>query len=203
MILSAESQKTVDLYLAVLRKQLFQLMEEDANDIVEEIRTHILDKTSGDAATLASTLAALGTPEELASRYRTDDLLKRAQVTRSPFLSLRSLFRWATLSFVGLAVFLVSVVGYGIGGAFVMFAALKLIWPHATGLWKNSYPDGSSTLYLTSSSQPPHGQEILGWWLIPIGLFLGGGLLLLSFLFGNWSIRKFWRPRAWRDASIP
>jgi hypothetical protein len=101
-------------------------------------------------------------------------------------VSLRSLFRWVTLSFVGLAVFLVSVVGYSIGGAFVMFAALKLIWPHSTGLWKNSYPDGTWSLYLTcSTGQPPHGQELLGWWLIPIGLFLGGGLLFLSFLFGT------------------
>ena len=70
MTLSAESQKTIDAYLAALRKQLRDLMDEDVKDIVEEIRTHILDKTSEDDAadSVSSTLTALGTPEELASR---------------------------------------------------------------------------------------------------------------------------------------
>src|SRR5271163_1908175 len=124
MTFPVESQKTIDAYLAGLRKQLRELMDEDVNDIVEEIRAHILDKTSGEDAhdAVSSTLAALGTPEELASRYRTDELLKRAQVTRSPFVILRSLLRWATLSFVGLIVFFVSVVGYCIGGMLVMIA---------------------------------------------------------------------------------
>ena len=40
-----ETQKTIDTYLAALRKQLRELMEEDATDIVDEIRAHILDKT--------------------------------------------------------------------------------------------------------------------------------------------------------------
>ncbi len=55
-----------------------RLMDEDVNDIVEEIRAHILDKTWGEAPedTVASTLAALGTPEELASRYRTDEFVE-------------------------------------------------------------------------------------------------------------------------------
>jgi hypothetical protein len=37
MILSAESQKAIDTYLAALRKQLRPLRPDDANDIVEEI----------------------------------------------------------------------------------------------------------------------------------------------------------------------
>jgi hypothetical protein len=205
MTFSAESQKTIDAYLVALRKQLRGPVDDDVEDIVEEIRVHILDKTSGAAATdtVAATLASLGTPEELASRYRTDDLLQRAQVTRSPFVSLRSLSRWATLSFAGLVVFLVSVVGYSLGGGLVIVAALKLMWPRATGFWMEFYPDGSpksasggfGSGYI---SQPPPGREVLGWWLVPIGLVLGGALLFLTFRFGTWSIRKFWRPRAWR-----
>ena len=63
-----ETQKTIDTYLAALRKQLRELMEEDATDIVEEIRAHIFDKTSsgGSPEKVSATLAALGTPEELA-----------------------------------------------------------------------------------------------------------------------------------------
>ncbi len=207
MTFSAESQKTIDAYLLALRKQLRELMDEDVNDIVEEIRAHILDKTSGDGPrdTVASTLAALGTPEELASRYRTDELLKRAQITRSPLVSLRSLFRWATLSFAGLVVLVVSVFGYSLGGGLVIIGALKLIWPRATGFWMEFYPDGSPKSASGGfgsgyASQPPPGREVLGWWLVPVGLILGTALLFLTFRFGSWSIRKFWRPRTWRQA---
>jgi hypothetical protein len=189
-----------------LRKQLRELMDEDATDIVDEIRAHILDKTSGRSSSekVSATLAALGTPEELAGRYRTEELLRRAQLTHSPLVSLRSLSHWATLSFAGIVIFVVSVFGYALGGALVIFAALKATFPRATGLWKMVYPDGSWGLNLSfSSGTPPNGKDILGWWILPIGLFLGGGLLFLTFRFGTWSLRKFWRPRvlAQPDAS--
>jgi uncharacterized membrane protein len=108
MILSAESQKAIDTYLTDLRGQLRPLRPEDANDIVEEIHAHILDKSAGVTAegVVSATLAALGTPDELAARYRIDELLKRAQSTRSPVVSLFSLARWATLSLIGLVNFL-------------------------------------------------------------------------------------------------
>lgn len=205
MTITAESQKTIESYLAALRRQLRGPMDEDIEDIVEEIRAHILDKTSLSAApdALAATLASLGKPEELASRYRTDDLLQRAQGTRSPLLSLHSLFRWATLSFVGLVVFLISVFGYSLGGGLVIIAVLKLIWPRATGFWMEFYPDGSPKSASGGfgsgyATQPPPGRELLGWWLVPIGLVLGAALLFVTFRFGTWSIRKFWRPRVWQ-----
>ena len=146
----------------------------------------------------------MGTPEELASRYRTDELLKRAQITRSPLVSLRSLFRWATLSFAGLVVLLVSVFGYSLGGGLVIIGALKLVWPRATGFWMEFYPDGSPKSASGGfgsgyASQPPAGREVLGWWLVPVGLILGSALLFLTFRFGSWSIRRFWRPRTWRQ----
>ncbi|HUA16019.1 MAG TPA: hypothetical protein VMG31_12035 [Verrucomicrobiae bacterium] len=205
MTVSVESQKTIDAYLAELRRQLREFMNEDANDIVEEIRAHILDKTSGASSTekIAETLAALGTPAELAGRYRTDELFRRAQRTRSPLVSLHSLFRWATLSLTGIVVFLVSVVGYTLGGALVLFVVAKLIFPRATGLWESHNPDGTWSLGLSSSSggtPPPGAHDLLGWWLVLIGLALGPLLIVLTFRFGSWSIRRFWRPRAWPRA---
>jgi hypothetical protein len=208
MILSTESQRVIETYLASLRKQLRLLAPEDAGDIVEEIHAHILDKTTGLTTDdmLASTLAALGTPEELAARYRTDELLKRAQGTRSPFVSLHSLFRWATLSVAGLVVFAVSVVGYAFGGLLVIAGFFKLIHPHNGGIWFDPKPggtgiDGSAGFSFVNAGQWVHpGHEIIGMWLVPIGLGLGTLLLFLTFRFGTWCIRKFWRPRALREA---
>jgi hypothetical protein len=198
-----DPERTIEVYLADLRRHLRELIKEDADDIVEEIRAHILDKTSGrlTAESLAPTLAALGSPEELANQYRTDELLKRAQSTRSPFVSLHSLFRWATLSIAGGLVFVVSLFGYTIGGALVILAALKVVLPHNTGLWKNTYADGTWSLNFSSSSgKPPGGHELLGWSLLPLCLVVGTGLLYLTFRFGSWTLRRFWHPRVLRPA---
>jgi hypothetical protein len=202
MTFSAEPIKTIDAYLVALRKQLRDLLEEDVNDIVDEIRGHILDKTSGAVAleSVAATLAALGPPEELASRYRTEEMLKRAQLARSPGFMFRSLLRWATVSVAGLLVFVISVAGYCLGGWLVVFGALKVISPRGTGLWWTAYADGTHSLGMGSGNQPPgNAHDILGWWLVPIGLLIGGGLLVLTFRFDVWSVRKFSRPRGWRQ----
>jgi hypothetical protein len=207
MILSTESQQAIDTYLATLRKQLRPLRPEDANDIVEEIHAHLLDKISGvtDDSVLASAIAALGTPEELAGRYRTDELLKRAQVTRSPLVSLLSIFRWATLSLGGLVVFAVTVAGYAVGGILVVAGFFKLVHPHSGGIWFDPKPggqgiDGSAGFSFVSGGVWTHpGHEIFGTWLAPCCLILGGLLLWLTFWLGTWCIRRFWRPRALRE----
>ena len=50
-------------------------------------------------------------PRDLASLYLTDDLQVRALASRSPLLILRSLFRWASLSFAGFFVLVSSLLG--------------------------------------------------------------------------------------------
>lgn len=200
MTTSGDSQQKIDAYLRILRKRLRGLSDEDARDVVEEIRSHILDKTAiaGDITpnAVASALAALGSPEELASLYVTDDLLSRAQASRSPWLLLRSLFRWAGLSFAGFTVLMFSVFGYFLAGVFALCAMLKPIHPRSAGLWVWNRPDDLSlSLRLGFSSPPVDGRELLGWWIIPVGLVLAMGLVLLTFHFGLWSVRRFWRPR--------
>jgi hypothetical protein len=200
MTISTDSQQAIDAYLKVLRKRLRGLSEQVSDDVVKEIRSHILDKASLGGqmtpASVASVLAGLGSPEELASQYVTDDLLARAQVTRSPWLVLRSLLRWASLSFVGFSVLTFSVLGYFLAGSLALCAMLKPIHPQTAGLWLLPSLEGdySFSLRLGFSSPPADGRELLGWWIVPIGLALAMGLVLLTFHFGLWGIRKFWRP---------
>jgi hypothetical protein len=200
MTISSDSQRKIDAFLNVLRKRLRGLSDENAHDVVEEIRSHILDKAAGGgditADAVASALAALGSPEELASQYVTDDLLTRAQVTRSPWLMLRSLFRWAGLSFAGFWVLVFSLAGYCVAGAFALCAVLKPIYPHTAGLWLlPASDDYSVSLRLGFGAPPANGRELLGWWIVPLGLVLGSGLIFITFRFGHWCIRKFWRLR--------
>jgi hypothetical protein len=198
---STDSEKYIESYLAELRKRLSRFSNSDAQDIVEEIRSHILDKASGHggatAETITSALAVLGTPQELASSYETNALLRRAQATRSPFLIVRGLFRWAGLSFAGLVALLVSFAGYCLGGAAVVCAILKPFHPLSVGLWVSPRPSDTilMSLRLGFTSHPGEGRELLGWWIVPLGLLFGTGILWLTFRFGGWSIRRFWHPR--------
>ena len=192
MTTSSDSQKQIDAYLQRLRKGLRNLRDDDAREIVEELRGHIIEKAAaGGAMTSArveSALAALGSPEELAGQYVTDDLLARAESSRAPWVILRGVFHWATLSVKGFLVLMVCTVGYMFGGAFLIAALAKPFNPRV-GLWKIGADTYSLALGMTSARL--EGHELLGWLLIPIGLSLGGGTILLTTHFGLWSIRKF------------
>jgi hypothetical protein len=197
MTFSGESERTIEAYLAALRKQLWDLTDEDARDIVDEIRTHILEKTSGDTApeTVQETLTALGTPVDLAGRYRTEELLERGRQARSASFVLRSLLRWTGLSVGAVLVFAVSIIGYGVGGGLFLLGIMKVM-DHSTGVW-GVFNQHNVSLGFQSPGPPstPGAHELLGWWLLPIGLLFGPGLFLLTFRLDTWSIRRFWKPR--------
>ncbi len=171
------AEKKVNGYLDALRKRLRGMSELDADDIVAELRAHIVEQASaGGAMTVESveaTLAALGSPEELASEYVTDDLLARAQVSRSPVRILRSVFHLASLSFAGFCVLLTTVTGYTLGVVALLAGFMKLIHPHTAGVWLlQAGDDLEISVRMGFGSVPAAGREVLGKWLVPIGLVL-------------------------------
>jgi HAAS len=197
MTIADDAQRRIDAYLKQLRKGLRGIGDDDARDIVEELRSHILDKASvgGDinVARVEAALAALGTPEELARQYVTDDLLARAEASRSPLLILNSLLRWAGLSVAGAFVLLGTFIGYFLAVVFALVALLKPLHPHTAGLWMLSGNEYS--IRLGFAGAPAGAREVLGWWIVPIGLFLGYGLFLLTTRFALWSVRQYRRSR--------
>lgn len=195
MTYTAASQKAIDEYLATLRRQLRDLMDEDVRDIVEEIHAHLLDKTAGDPSPekIASALSTLGSPQQLALRYHTDELLERAQLHRSPGLLLRGFVRGASLGVGGLLVFMLSGVGYCIGGVIFVMGLMKAFLPKRAGL--NILRDAHTwSVGFGASSGPQTGHDPIGLWLIPICLALGGAILFLTFRFSLWMLRFFTRP---------
>ena len=197
-----DAQQKIETYLARLRGRLRGVNEQDVREIVEELRSHILDKASlgGEEVTaggVGATLAALGSPEELASEYMTDNLLARAEVSRSPVRILESLFRWASLSIAGFFAFLASIVGYLLGVSFILCALLKPVHPQTAGLWilPGSADDFLISLRLGFGSAPPGAREVLGWWIVPIGLVVGVGLVMLTTRFGLWCVRQYRKSR--------
>jgi hypothetical protein len=201
--LTSEAQQRIDAYLAKLHKRLPGIDQQDICEIVEELRSHILDKASASeegvtVGGVEATLAALGTPEQLAGEYLRDNLLARAEVSRSPVQILNILFRCASLSVAGFFVFTASMVGYFLGTAFVLCALLKPVHPRTAGLWiiPAGTEDSSLSLRLGFGSAPSNGREVLGWWIVPLGLVLGCGLIMLATRFGLWCVRRYRKTHA-------
>jgi uncharacterized membrane protein len=182
-------------YLARLRASLFGMTVSEREDIVEEIRMHIRERSSNSAANLDSVLAGLGSPELLAEQYRTGMLVQRARTSRSPLLILRAALRWATTGVEGFIVFVIAIVGYATGGAFLLLALLKPFFPQYTGLWVGPHEFNFSFRMgatMTNRAAPVH--EVLGWWLIPVCLIAGSLGLALTTKLLQFLFRRFrWR----------
>ena len=192
-----DSRQRIEAYLGTLRGRLRGIPEQEVREIVDELRSHIIDRSAAageiTATGVDAALAALGTPEELASQYMTDNLLARAEVSRSPLQILRSLFRWASLSVAGFCVLLGSVVGYFFGAVFILVGMLKPFHPHSAGLW--IFPNGSGecemSFRLGFGSVPAGGRDLLGWWIVPIGWIAGCGLVMLTTHIAVWFVRQY------------
>jgi hypothetical protein len=199
MLTAATPQTRIDQYLAELRAHLGSLPREQATDIVEEIRSHIRDTAGAGLemteASINAALNRLGPASALAASYVTDNLLARAQSHRMPWTILRGIFQWATLSVKGFLVFFVCTIGYSFGASFFLAALAKPFNPRV-GLWlidQNTY-----SLMLGMTDAAPRGHELLGWTLIPIGLSLGGGTIMLTTYFALGCIRRYRESRSMR-----
>jgi hypothetical protein len=199
MATQSEAQQLIDAYLKRLRRKLRGLNRDDISEIVEELRSHIQDKAASSGvltvAGVNEALAALGAAEELAREYATDALLARAEFSRSPLRVLDSLFRWASLSAAGFLVLVSAVIGYFLGGAFMWCAVLKLVHPRTAGLWLIPLSDGgfAVSIRMGFGSPPVDGRDLLGWWILPLGLIGGCALVVLTTRFAIWSARQYRR----------
>jgi hypothetical protein len=201
MTASENEKRRIDAYLGRLRRLLPGVNEQEIVEIVEELRSHIIEKITATGETKASgveaVLAALGSPEELANEYLTDNLLARAEASRSPVRILESLFRWASLSVAGFFVLVGSVLGYFLGAVFILVAGLKPFHPQTAGLWllRDSAGDPEISLRLGFGSVPEAGRELLGWWIVPVGLLAGCAVVVLTTRFALWCARLSRRSR--------
>ncbi|MFI5102606.1 MAG: HAAS signaling domain-containing protein [Terriglobales bacterium] len=204
MTMPGDAQQRIETYLGTLRQRLRGVKDAEVREIVEELRSHIMDKLAADklaasgegtAAGVDAALAALGSPEELASQYITDNLLARAEVSRSPLQILKSLFRWASLSVAGFFVLLGSIVGYFFGVVLMLVAVAKLFHPRTAGLWtyRDSTGDLGLSFRLGFGSAPGTGNDVLGWWIVPIGWLVGCGLVMLTTHIAVWFVRQYRR----------
>jgi hypothetical protein len=153
-------------YLARLSTALSAVGPAERDEIVREIRAHILDSVSSGtdaAAAVDRVLRLLGGPEELADRYTTERLLTRAGRSFSPWLLLRTSWRWAKLGIAGTITFFVAFIGYAMALALTIAVFLKPFMPSRLGMWL-----GPKTLNVGVPDHPEAMRELLGHWFVPV-----------------------------------
>jgi hypothetical protein len=201
MNMQSEAQQRIDAYLKKLNEGLRGIKEADAREIVEELRSHIMEKASANGELtiegVDAALVLLGNPKELANQYKTDEVLSRVEASRSPIKVLGSLFRWAGLSVAGVFVLVGSLLGYFFGVLLILLAFLKPIHPQTAGLWatRDSTGDLMLSIRLGFGGIPEGAREVLGWWIVPLGLLVGVGLVLLTTKFATWCVGQYRRSR--------
>ena len=181
-------QRRIDTYLVELRRCLAGLPPEEVHDILQEIRGHILERTeaSGELTEerLVEILKALGRPEEIAPLYQVDAVVAKARASLSPRLVLRAVRRWSVVSGWGLVLFVLGVIGYSAGFSLMLSALLKFVWPDKVGAWA-----ASGGHFVIGTTSVPGARDVLGWWLVPIGLVVGSLIVLGTARLLLWTLR--------------
>jgi hypothetical protein len=186
-----DAARRLEEYLSELRANLRRLPAPEVSEIVRELRGHVLE-SAGSTGTppseqgVASVLERLGAPAQLASLYSTECVWARAAGAASPWLAVRATLRVATLGVAGAFAALGLVAGAVLSSSFFLAALRKPFAPDRAGLWRLT--DGSFSLRLGFGGLEP-GQELLGWWIVPLGLLLGAGMVWLALQLARLCIR--------------
>jgi hypothetical protein len=156
----------MNMYLNRLDSALRGVPSEYKQDILREIRAHIMDSAEhspDQAGAIDRVLRLLGTPEELAARYSAECQLEHASRSFSPWVLLRTCWQWAKLGIKGTLAFLVALFGYGIALGFTVAVFLKPLMPSKIGWW--SGPEGTGIIV---PNHPELMHEWLGNYFVPV-----------------------------------
>lgn len=179
----------IESYFAALETQLSDLPRANRDDVVRELRAHVLDRLEPRAAVsdddCRTVLRALGAPDEIARQYRLELLLNRAARSRSPWVLFRTTMRWAVTGVQGFSVFMVAFIGYATAASFYVTAALKPFFPNNIGMYAG--PDGFNIAY----QDHPAGHDIAGPYFIPIAIIAGFLITLVTTISLKALIRRF------------
>lgn len=184
---SEKLQRRIDAYLAELRRCLAELPPQEVHEILQEIRGHILERAEANGELtedrLVAILKALGRPDEIAPLYHADAVVARARGSFSPRVVMRGIQRWSTVSFWGFAVFVLGIVGYVAGAELIFVVVSKIFVSSQVGVWVGP------RAFNIGVNHDPAAREVLGWWLVPVGLAGGAALVVATTRVLRWTLR--------------
>jgi uncharacterized membrane protein len=195
----------VNGYLFVLERSLATVLpRESVRDVVREIDSHLRERISAaqavpdERAMLEKILTELGPPQRVAQAYSVERTVDEAVITGKISAIVRAVWHVGMSGvsgfFAGLGLF----VGYFGGTILVVLAVIKPLFPENVGIWLGdaSISEGVDIGWRAgvNVAAAGHGHNVGGYWVIPIFLAAGLGLLLLT----TSGARKFlgwWRRR--------
>jgi uncharacterized membrane protein len=199
--LSEIGQARVHGYLFVLRQSLKAFLPPDVvSDAVREIESHVRERIDAAApvpderAALEKILGELGPPLRVAQAYSAERTIDEAVATGRFVPTVRAIWHLAVNTVGGFFAALGLFVGYVFGATFLALALLKPVFPDNVGLWVVNGPGSLPTSLGTKFTVPADQHVAGGYWIIPVCLFLGLFLLVLSHR-GARGFLRWWRER--------
>jgi hypothetical protein len=196
----SDTARQVESYLSRLRKQLRRRSAGNWIESVSELRSHIVERATvcGEMTetSVEGVLQSLGSPEDLAEQYLTDALPWDSEDSGARSRYTHDFSRWTRLIGTGVPVVLLATLGYFLGAVLLICALSKPFHPDSAGLWRiPDLHDITVSLRLGfGSGHPPVGSaDLLGWWIIPIGLLSAYLLLSIATRLALCSLRLFRR----------
>lgn len=192
MTISAATDARIDSFMARLRAALRGMPEGEIDDILRELRSHIADLAEPQGSDIEAAIRSLGDPVDLAKKYKSENLIARAECSGSTLVILQGL-RHAGRSGAGrLTATVLYVLGYVYVVTFWAAAIEKALFPSRVGLWWTPGELWSLSL-VTRGGGAPGARELLGWWLIPAAIAAGWILKYLADRAATWWIRRYRR----------
>jgi hypothetical protein len=190
MTLSETGESRVRGYLFVLERAMRAASRSSAaglaSDAVREVESHIRERVAesdgmpNERDALERILARLGTPDTVARAYSLELILEEAALGGRIGAVVQSVFQAAATSAGRFMLAMLLFMGYTAGLAFILTAALKPIFPNNVGIWVH---EGFS---IGAEFPAPAGATPLGgYWIIPICLAVGLGLLIVTHRFAR------------------
>jgi hypothetical protein len=179
-----------------VKRDLRGLPPADVAEILQELRSHVMDSLAGEVseARVEQALCKLGEPQEIARFNLSMRVAGQSLARRSPLSIFRTIVRLAGLSMRGLVALIVSLIGYGFAASWLLVALVKPFAPGRVGLWYRTAPDGDFTLSLGGLTAGSGAHDILGWSAVPIGLAIGLACAYLTYRYDRSAIRRMAQP---------
>ena len=183
----------IERYLRSVRSGLRGVPEPEIEDILAELRGHLLEQAEHEGEVPA--VAAMGPPDELARLYLAERIAERVERDRSPVPVFKAAVQIAGLGLGAMRSLFVSAGATALGIFLLVHAAMKPFMPERIGLFLVEDPFRHFSLAYRQPSGSP-GHEMLGWWIVP--LWLLGAAMLLAFAWRNSlaAIRRLGRARS-------
>ena len=165
-----QAQSTWSDYMRKVESLCGSLDKRQTADILAELKAHLLESyiqlNSGDEASrISAAISKLGRPEDFVPLWVEERLLEGAQpgaTTRNLYFLLRNN---ALRGVQQVAFSMIAGLGYMLSFYFFIRATLKIFYPEYVGLYLT--PSGIPFLAYVDADE---FTELLGYWLIPIGL---------------------------------